>query len=134
MPHFVVEYTDNLGEAARIPELLAKANRILIDQGGVFPTGGIRSRAHRLTEYAIADQAADYAFVHIQLSIRVGRSEAVRRQAGDALFAMIKAHFADLFAARPLALSFEMHEEAEGWSWKHNNLHARLASKPPEAS
>ncbi len=134
MPHFVVEYTDNLGEAARIPELLAKANRTLMDQGGVFPTGGIRSRAHRLTEYAIADQAADYAFVHIQLSIRVGRSEAVRRRAGDALFAMIKDHFAALFAERPLALSFELHEEAEGWSWKHNNLHALLkAPQPPEA-
>ncbi len=126
MPHLVVEYTDNLGPAARIPELLAKANRVLIDQDGVFPTGGIRSRAHRLTEYAVADQAGDYAFVHARLTIGAGRSDAVKRRAGEALFAMIKEHFADLFANRALALSFELHETTEAWTWKHNNLHARL--------
>lgn len=126
MPHFVVEYTDNLGESARIPELLAKANRVLMAQGGVFPTGGIRSRAHRLTEYAIADQAADYAFVHAHLTIGEGRPEAVRRQTGEALFAMIKEHFAEPFAKRPLAISFELRETSEAWTWKHNNLHARF--------
>ncbi len=126
MPHLIVEYTDNLGDAARIPELLAKANRILMDQGGVFPTGGIRSRAHRLTEYAVADQAADYGFVHARLTIGAGRPEAVKRATGDLLFAMIKEHFAELFQTRPLALSFELHETSEAWSWKHNNLHARF--------
>lgn len=126
MPHFVVEYTDNLGEAARIPALLAKANRVLMDQDGVFPTGGIRSRAYRLTEYAIADQAADYGFVHARLTIGEGRSEAVRRRTGEALFAMLREHFADLFARRPLAISFELHETSEAWTWKHNNLHARF--------
>jgi 5-carboxymethyl-2-hydroxymuconate isomerase len=126
MPHFVVEYTDNIAAEARIPELLAKANRVLMDQDGVFPTGGIRSRAYRLTEYAVADQAADYAFVHAELTIGEGRPELVRRKAGDALFAMIKEHFAELFARRPLALSFELYEASTAWSWKHNNLHARL--------
>ena len=76
MPHFVVEYTDNLGAEARIADLLTRVNRILLDQGGVFPAGGIRSRAVRLTEYAVADEAADYAFVHAVLTIGAGRPAA----------------------------------------------------------
>jgi 5-carboxymethyl-2-hydroxymuconate isomerase len=126
MPHFVVEYTDNLGEEARIPELLTKANRVLMDQGGVFPPGGIRSRAIRITEYAIADQAADYAFVHGRLTIGAGRSEEVRRRVGDQLFALLKEHFADVFQRRPLALSFELAEFGDEGTWKHNNLHGRF--------
>ena len=74
MPHFVVEYTDNLGAEARIGELLTRVNQVLLDQGGVFPAGGIRSRAVRLTEYAVADEAEDYAFVHAVLRIGSGRS------------------------------------------------------------
>ena len=45
MPHFVVEFTANLEAEGDIPGLLKKANDTLIAQGGVFPTGGIRSRA-----------------------------------------------------------------------------------------
>ncbi len=126
MAHFVVEYTDNLGSDARIPELLTKVNRVLMAQDGVFPPGGIRSRAIRLTEYAIADEAADYAFVHCRLSIGSGRSEEIRQRAGDQLFAMIKDHFAEPFARRPLALSLELEEFGEPGTWKHNNLHARF--------
>ena len=43
MPHVIVEYTDNLGDDARIPELLQAMNETLMAQNGVFPTGGIRS-------------------------------------------------------------------------------------------
>ncbi|WP_367171684.1 hypothetical protein, partial [Zoogloea sp.] len=48
MPHLIYEYTDNLGSDADIAGLLRKSNQVLIDQGGVFPIGGIRSRAIRL--------------------------------------------------------------------------------------
>jgi 5-carboxymethyl-2-hydroxymuconate isomerase len=39
MPHFIVEYTDNIKAAADIPGLLKKVNEVLIAQGGVFPIG-----------------------------------------------------------------------------------------------
>jgi 5-carboxymethyl-2-hydroxymuconate isomerase len=129
MPHLVIEYTDNLGADARMRELLAKANRVLMAQDGVFPTGGIRSRAVRLTEYAIADQADDYAFVHARLTIGAGRSAPTRKKVGDELFAVIKEHFAEPYARRPLALSLEVAEFGDEGTWKHNNLHARLAKR-----
>jgi 5-carboxymethyl-2-hydroxymuconate isomerase len=126
MPHFIVEYTDNIAAEADIPGLLKKVNETLIAQGGVFPIGGIRSRAIRLSEYRMADGEADYAFVHMTLKIGAGRSAAEKKKAGDDLFAMIKAHFAELHARRYLALSMEITEFDEGGTWKHNNVHARF--------
>jgi 5-carboxymethyl-2-hydroxymuconate isomerase len=126
MPHLVVEYTANLKSEGDIPTLLRKANRVLIDQGGVFPTGGIRSRAIEITDWCIADGEDDYAFVHVTLKIGAGREDTVKRRVTDALFEMIKAHFGDLYAKRYLALSMELVEFSEGGTYKHNNLHAKF--------
>lgn len=126
MPHLVVEYTANLKSEGDIPSLLRKANGVLIDQGGVFPTGGIRSRAIEITDWCIADGEDDYAFVHVTLKIGAGREDTVKRRVTDALFEMIKAHFADLYAKRYLALSMELVEFSEGGTYKHNNLHAKF--------
>jgi 5-carboxymethyl-2-hydroxymuconate isomerase len=126
MPHFVVEYTSNIKAEARIPQLLAKANQILIAQGGVFPIGGIRSRAIELHDYSIADGEADYAFVHCNLKIGSGRTEEQKKKVCDELFSAIQEHFADLFAKRYLALSLELNEFSESGTYKHNNIHARF--------
>jgi 5-carboxymethyl-2-hydroxymuconate isomerase len=126
MPHVTVEYTQNLRDQAAIPLLLERINQTLMAQAGVFPLGGIRSRAIELADYRIADGAGDYAFVHTSFRIGAGRSDAVKRAACEALFQTIKDHFASLFDQRPLALSMEFAETDEAWSWKHNNLHALL--------
>ncbi|KVE32531.1 5-carboxymethyl-2-hydroxymuconate Delta-isomerase [Burkholderia sp. TSV86] len=125
MPHIIVEYTANIREAARIPVLLKMINDTLIAQDGVFPIGGIRSRAIELQDYCIADGAADDAFVHVTFKFGSGRDEATKKRACDALFDAIKAHFAQLYASRPLALSMEANEFSEAGTYKHNNIHAR---------
>ncbi|MGE5148148.1 MAG: 5-carboxymethyl-2-hydroxymuconate Delta-isomerase, partial [Candidatus Eiseniibacteriota bacterium] len=108
MPHFIVEYTDNLGPEADIPGFLRKVNEVLMAQNGVYPTGGIRARAIKLTDYYVADGAEDDAFVHATFKYGAGRSEATTKRTADALFEMMKAHFAALFAKRYLALSMEL--------------------------
>ncbi len=125
MPHFIVEYTDNIRAEADMPGLLRKVNAVLMAQGGVFPTGAIRSRAICLSEYHVADGTVDDAFVHATLKIGAGRDPAVKKKACDDLFTMLKAHFADLYARRSLALSMELYEFDEGGTYKHNNIHAR---------
>ena len=126
MPHFIIEYTSNIKAEADIPKLLAKSNAILMAQNGVFPTGGIRSRAIELTDYCIADGQADYAFVHCNLKIGSGRTDAQKKQVCDQLFEAIKTHFAELFSQRYLALSLELNEFSEAGTYKHNNIHARF--------
>nr|WP_083221529.1 aldehyde dehydrogenase family protein [Geobacillus thermoleovorans] len=97
MPHFIVEYTANLGEEADIRGLLEKVHRVLIKRRDSFPIGGIRSRAIRLDEYYVADGAEDDAFVHATLKIGAGRPEQVKKEVGAELFAVMKDHFAPLF-------------------------------------
>jgi 5-carboxymethyl-2-hydroxymuconate isomerase len=125
MAHLTFEYTSNIKAQADIPALLKKANQTLIAQT-VFPIGGIRSRAIELTDYCMADGAADYAFVHATLKIGAGRSAEAKRKTCDELFEVIKAHFAELFAQRYLALSMELYEFDEAGTYKHNNVHARF--------
>jgi 5-carboxymethyl-2-hydroxymuconate isomerase len=125
MPHLIYEYTDNLKAEGDIPGLLRKTNQVLLAQGGVFPIGGIRSRAVCLADYCVADGSADDAFVHLTFKMAAGRAPEVKQRAGDALFAMMKEHFASLFARRGLALSMEIAEFSEAGTWKHNNIHAR---------
>ena len=125
MSHFVLEYTDNIKAEARIPELLRKINSAMLAQVGVFPPGGIRSRAIELKDYCVAEGNADDAFVHATLKIGFGRSEAVKKKLCDELFAAMKEHFADLYAKRYLALSMEFSEFSEAGTYKHNNIHSR---------
>jgi 5-carboxymethyl-2-hydroxymuconate isomerase len=129
MPHITVEYTANLKPEADIPGLLAKINDVLIAQNGVFPVGGIRSRAIELSDFRIADGADDDAFVHVTVKIGAGRDETVKKRAFDALFDAIKAHFAPIYAKRYLALSMEIAEFSEAGTYKHNNIHKRFVKR-----
>ena len=123
MPHFIAECTDNIREQADLPGLFAKVNEALAATG-IFPIGGIRSRAHWLDTWQIADGRQDYAFVHMTLKIGSGRSLESRQDVGDMLFALIKAHFAALMESRYLALSFAMEQLDPTLNYKQNNVHA----------
>ena len=123
MPHFIAECTDNIREQADLPGLFAKVNEALAATG-IFPIGGIRSRAHWLDTWQMADGKQEYAFVHMTLKIGAGRSLESREEVGEMLFALIKAHFANLMAARYLALSFELDELHPTLNYKQNHVHA----------
>ena len=123
MPHFIAECTDNIREQADLPGLFARVNAALAATG-IFPIGGIRSRAHWLDTWQMADGKHDYAFVHMTLKIGAGRSLESREAVGEMLFGLIKAHFAALMASRYLALSFELDELHPTLNYKQNNVHA----------
>ena len=123
MPHFIAECTDNIREQADLPDLFSKVNEALAATG-IFPIGGIRSRAIWLDTWQMADGKQDYAFVHMTLKIGAGRSLESRKAVGEMLFALIKTHFAALMASRYLALSFELDELHPTLNYKQNNVHA----------
>jgi 5-carboxymethyl-2-hydroxymuconate isomerase len=129
MPHFIIEYTDNIKAEANIPLLLEKVNKILISKAPIFPVGGIRSRAIELKDYYIADGEEDYAFLHATLKIGAGRSEKDKKATCDEIFAAMKDHFADLYKLRYLALSLELFEFSEAGTYKQNNIHERFTAK-----
>lgn len=129
MAHAIVEYTDNLGADADIPGLLKTIAAKLANADGVFPLGGIRVRAVRLTEYVIADGEDDYAFVNVTVKMGPGRPEEFKKRFFGELFEVIKAHLADVFAHRYLAISMYIEEADEAGSFKHNNIHQKFKAK-----
>ncbi|WZY00584.1 5-carboxymethyl-2-hydroxymuconate Delta-isomerase [Bacillus sp. FSL W7-1360] len=129
MPHITVEYTDNLQGEVDIRALLAKINQILIDRAPLFPVGGIRSRAIQLCDYVVADGAEDDAFVHVMMKIGAGRTEEVKTEVCEAVFAVVCDTFADVFERRYLALSLELVEFAANGTYKKNNIHERYKSR-----
>lgn len=132
MPHFIVEYSANLRDEVDIPALLRQANQTLIAQNGVFPIGGIRSRAIQLTDYCIADGQPEYAFVHATLKIGSGRSQEAKTKVCEDLFALLKTHFIKGGAEpRPIAVSMELYEFDEDGTFRHNTLHARFRKSEP---
>ena len=126
MPHFIVEYTDNIKNEANIAKLFEEIHNVLIARDTIFPIGGIRSRAIEVHDYRIADGAEDDAFVHAVLKIGTGRSAEIKKDVGDALFEVMKEHFSLLMSTRYLALSMELIELSEASSYKQNNIHSRF--------
>ncbi|MEK4521922.1 5-carboxymethyl-2-hydroxymuconate Delta-isomerase [Psychrobacillus sp. FSL W7-1457] len=126
MPHFIVEYTDNLKEDIKVEQLLKDVHQILIARNDTFPIGGIRSRAIELTDYRVADGLEDDAFVHATLKIAAGRSEEIKAEVCDAIFEVIKAHFDETMNKRYLALSMELVEFSDSGTYKQNNIHSRF--------
>ncbi len=128
MPHLVLLYTPNLDAESDIGLLcrsLADTLLAVRDEAGkqVFPTGGTRVLAYPAAHFAVADGRGDYAFIYLNLRMGRGRSEAVKRQAGEALTATAKAHFAPVFERRALGLTVQVDEGAEAFDAKVSTLH-----------
>ncbi|MEN3977890.1 5-carboxymethyl-2-hydroxymuconate Delta-isomerase [Acinetobacter sp. CWB-B33] len=125
MPHFIAEYSANIQEDIDFQDFFTKVNTFL-GSTGVFPLGGIRSRAIRMDDYVIADAKHDYAFIHMTLKVGAGRDLETRQRVAEELFALIDAHFKPLKDKRLLAISFEMTELDPVLNYKSNNIHQFL--------
>ncbi|BDH45527.1 5-carboxymethyl-2-hydroxymuconate isomerase [Salmonella enterica subsp. enterica serovar Choleraesuis] len=123
MPHFIVECSENIREQARLPALFHEVNCYLAGSG-IFPLGGIRSRAHWVDTWLMADGSEDFAFVHMTLRIGHGREQSELEPVMSGLFALIKTHFSQLMEQRYLALSFTVDELHPVLNYKQNNVHA----------
>lgn len=138
MPHVVVLYTGNLDQHSDMAALCRSLADTMLtvhaeDGSQVFPTGGTRVLAYPAPHFAVADggaagQAAggdgDYHFVYINLRMGKGRSNAVKTQAGDALLACAKAHFATLLDERHMGLTVQVDESpGQVYDGKHSSLH-----------
>lgn len=126
MPHCIVEYTDNLAASGIVPQLLEELACKFRSRSDIFPVGGLRIRALRLTEYLVADGKGDDAFVNVTVKIGPGREPDFRKQFFSEMFDIIKEHFAGLLASRPLALSLYVEEADKDGSFKASNIHQRL--------
>ena len=146
MPHVVIFYTGNLEAQTDIGGLCRSIADTMLtvrteDGSQVFPTGGTRVYAYPAPHYAVSDGGAagraaggdgDYGFIYVNLRMGAGRSEAVKKAAGDAITASAKAHLAPLFAhpQKHLGLTVQV-DEAPGqvYDAKHSTLHSLFAKR-----
>lgn len=129
MPHLVILYTPNLEGRTDLTALCRSLADVMLavrDEAGkqVFPTGGTRVLAFPAAHYAVADGKGDYAFMYLNLRMAAGRSEAVKKDAGDRLLAKVKEHFAPIFDQHAIGITLQIDESpGQVYDGKHSGLH-----------
>jgi 5-carboxymethyl-2-hydroxymuconate isomerase len=109
MPHFILEYSENLTEVASPANLLKQVHALAI-ASGLFEVSAIRVRGERRDLYIIADGDPNYIFVHLTVRMQKGRDEQTKRKLGEELLASITSYFKENNVTRPFAINVEVQE------------------------
>ena len=133
MPHFIMEYSANLDDDLDIPALFEALNETAIATG-VFPIGGIRTRAVRCEHYRIAEGDPDNTFVHLTAKVGSGREPEVLKAAADKVFETFTQQLQPVFDRRYMSIGFELTELHPTLNYRQNNIHQKLAAKKESAS
>jgi 5-carboxymethyl-2-hydroxymuconate isomerase len=133
VPHLVLEYSANMEPELDAAILLSAVHEAALATG-IFPIGGVRTRAQRRTLYWVADGHPDNRFVHLDMRIAAGRPVETRKRAGDAIFKVLTGNLASQFELYPIGISMEIAEINSETSWKQNNLHESVAERARTSS
>lgn len=125
MPHFNLEYSANLDGVVDFVALSKVVHETILSSG-LFELGALRVRAFRSEAYAIADLLPENAFIDMSFRIGQGRSAEEKKATGEAIFAAVTAHLAQLFGTPHFMLSLEIREIDPILSWKKNAIHPRI--------
>ncbi|MCO6382837.1 MAG: 5-carboxymethyl-2-hydroxymuconate isomerase [Vannielia sp.] len=128
MPHIRVEYSANLESHCDVARL-CEALRVAGLETGVFPLAGIRVRAARCTDYAIADGDPANIFVDISIRLRGGRPQEAKEAATAHVFEAARAFLAPVIETQPIMLSLEMRDIDPALSPKLNTVRDHIAAK-----
>ena len=128
MPHQIIEYSANLESKLSLDALVGALHTAAAEQDAL-PLAGLRTRAHRVDHYRIADEHPDNAFIAVYLRIGQGRDEATRVALGKALAQTLTAHVQGALGDGPIALSYEVQEIDPVTRWNENNLRDHIAAR-----
>jgi 5-carboxymethyl-2-hydroxymuconate isomerase len=128
MPHFTIEYSANLDKRVDMGKVVEIVRKAAVETG-IFPLGGIRVRAIKCEQYAIADGNPNLSFLDMVLRLGEGRDLAIRKKAGEHIFKALSAHLDPVFTQNKFALSFDMQINDKETSWKRNNIHEALKAE-----
>lgn len=131
MPHLNIEYSANLEEALNVQSLVDRIHETALATG-IFPLGGVRTRAESRRHYRIANGDPRAGYIHMVVRIGPGRDEQTRKGAGERIFGALCDYTDGLYRSRPLALSFELQEIPSEMAWRKNNLHELLKKESAE--
>ena len=133
MPHFIVEYSENLASDMDVRAMMKQIADAAVSTG-IFPLPGLRGRSYPAKDYWVADGHPDNAFLHLTIKMGHGRDIEARRRAAETIFKALCDFFADISARRPLALSMEMAEFHAELNFKHGNMSDHIAARRMKAA
>ncbi len=125
MPHFQIDYSANLEEVVDMSALCERI-RATAAQIETFPIAGIRVRAVRVDHVAMADGNPKHGFIDLSVRLREGRSDEVKAEAIQTLFAALKEHVTPAMEVHSIALSAEMRDINADLSPKFGNVRHHL--------
>lgn len=133
MPHFHIEYSGNLEKTVDMSALceVVRATAAGID---TFPMPGIRVRAIPADHWAVADGDPKHGFIDIEIRLRAGRSDEVKRDATQQIFDAVKSFLAPVLSYHSLALSLEMRDIDPDLSPKSGTIREHLGQDQSEVS
>ncbi|MGY3437174.1 MULTISPECIES: 5-carboxymethyl-2-hydroxymuconate Delta-isomerase [unclassified Marinovum] len=125
MPHVHIDYSANLEE---VVDMAALCEAIRAEAAGIeaFPMAGIRVRAVRVDYFAMADGAPVHGFIDLSVRLREGRSDAVKKEAIERLFRVLKDILTPVMATRSVAISAEIRDIDAALSPKFSTVRDHL--------
>jgi len=109
MPHFVLEYSDNILEEVDFKSFFKRLHAVLVENGP-FNMSDIKSRAIRHEQFCVANGKGSNAFVHLTLFIFKGRDLGIRKSVGDKILSFLKAEFNRSFEKLHCSLTVDIRE------------------------
>ena len=121
MPHFILEYSNNILEEVNHRQIFENLHRLLV-ANGPFQLRDIKSRAIAHDNFFVSDGKEANAFVHLTLSIFKGRELSIQQQVGQKLLAYLENEFARSSAALKCSITVEIKEINTDTYFKISNL------------
>jgi 5-carboxymethyl-2-hydroxymuconate isomerase len=123
MPHIILEYSDNI-EPFEVQGVLGRIHEEMVATGAVNMKG-LKSRAVRLTDYRIADGDGAYAFVHVLMWIKDGRTLETKQEMAQRTLAVLEETFGRRREGGYLSLSVDIQEMAKRVALTRHNIPAK---------
>ncbi len=120
-----MEYSANLDSDLDIPLLFEKINKTAIGTG-VFPIGGIRTRAVRCEYYRIGEGDPENTFVYLTVKVGAGRDLDILKDAGNKIFKILTEYLQPIFDNRYMSIGMDIQELHPELGFKQNNIHKKL--------
>jgi len=138
MPHVVILYTSNIERKTDVTRLCRSVADELLsirDEAGKqpFPTAGTRVLAFPAPHHAVADGRGDYGFVYVNVRMAAGRSDAVKKTAGDRVLEVVRQHLAPVLDTDPVGITVQMDQSpGQVYDAKDGSLRKLFTMQGPE--
>lgn len=109
MPHFILEFSDNILEKFEARPFFEKVHALAMEFN-TFSLADIKSRAIRHTQYYLGDGKANNAFAYLHVALLSGRPVELRRKLGEGLLHLMALEFRASLEKLNLSMTCEIRE------------------------